>query len=154
MVRKFYRRSAANQFEKCRICEMSLYYDKSVVLENWPWLLFVVLIAIFWQQRQKSQSQTQNQSLSTLDGGEYIGDFQPDIDAIPSADDADRLLSHLEDKPHVPFPGATKTLGTKGAEQIYRILNDRRSVRQFSRRSVNLEVIRTCILAAGIYVMF
>lgn len=58
------------------------------------------------------------------------------------------MLPALDEKPHIPFRGA-KIVLPDGAEQFYQIANDRRSVRKYSRRGVDFEVIKKCIHAAG-----
>ncbi|XP_058125200.1 iodotyrosine deiodinase [Anopheles ziemanni] len=78
-----------------------------------------------------------------LDGMEYVGELeQADYDPLPA----------LEEKPHVPYVGATVTLEKdplEAANRFYEILNDRRSVRQFSRRPVDTAIVERCIQAAG-----
>jgi len=49
---------------------------------------------------------------------------------------------------HVPFTGATVTL-PGGAFQFYTLANDRRSIRKFSTKNVDYEIIKKCIQAAG-----
>lgn len=51
---------------------------------------------------------------------------------------------------HVPFKGATVVL-PGGAFQFYTLANDRRSVRKFSTKKVDYEIIKKCIQAAGVY---
>ncbi|EDS36986.1 iodotyrosine dehalogenase 1 [Culex quinquefasciatus] len=53
---------------------------------------------------------------------------------------------------NIPFTGATATLNSdalKAAARFYEIARDRRSVRKFSSRPVDLAIIERCILAAG-----
>lgn len=61
----------------------------------------------------------------------------------------DDLVPSLEVNEHVPFAGATVTLGVGGAQKFYEIADNRRSVRSFSRKSVDYELIKTCVAAAG-----
>lgn len=49
---------------------------------------------------------------------------------------------------HIPYRGATVDL-PQGAEQFYKLMNDRRSVRAFSTRPVDYDVVAKCVLAAG-----
>lgn len=51
---------------------------------------------------------------------------------------------------HVLFKGATVML-PGGAAQFYNLANDRRSIRKFSTKKVDYEIIKKCILAAGTY---
>jgi iodotyrosine deiodinase len=69
-----------------------------------------------------------------------------------SEDFDDDLQPILEEKPHVPFGGATVTLDPeplKAAKHFFDIVNDRRSCRKFSNKPVNYKVIEQCIQAAG-----
>jgi len=36
-----------------------------------------------------------------------------------------------------------------GADEFYNLMNDRRSVRKFSNKPVDIEIIKKCIYAAG-----
>lgn len=61
-------------------------------------------------------------------------------------------LPALEEKPHVPYAGATVTLAQdplEAAERFYAIANNRRSVRKFSSRPVDVAIVERCIRAAG-----
>ncbi|XP_041774444.1 iodotyrosine deiodinase 1 [Anopheles merus] len=80
---------------------------------------------------------------SKLDGIEYVGDLEhADYDPLPA----------LEEKPHIPYAGATVTLAQdplEAAERFYAIANNRRSVRKFSSRPVDVAIVERCIRAAG-----
>lgn len=54
----------------------------------------------------------------------------------------------LENVDHVPFKGASVVL-KGGVQEFYNMSSDRRSVRMFSRRHVDIEVVKKCIHAAG-----
>lgn len=54
----------------------------------------------------------------------------------------------MEEKEHVPFSGAKVTL-PGGAEEFYKMANDRRSVRKYSTKPVPIKVIEDCVRAAG-----
>lgn len=137
---------------------MSFCPDQLLTLVNWKVLLVIIFVSLVWLRGTKHLSQRKHSSALTatahhLDGSEDIGaDYQSNFD-----EDSDSAKPHLEDKPHVPFPGAMVTLrdsddddGHGAADQIYRILNDRRSVRKFScSRPVHPSTIDKCILAAG-----
>lgn len=62
--------------------------------------------------------------------------------------ESDELQPFLEEREHIPFTGAKIKLNG-GVDQFYKIANDRRSVRMFSKKPVNFEIIKTCIKAAG-----
>ncbi|XP_053676308.1 iodotyrosine deiodinase [Anopheles nili] len=78
-----------------------------------------------------------------LDGIEYVGELEhADYDPMPA----------LEEKPHIPYAGATVTLAKdplEAADRFYAIANDRRSVRKFSSRPVEAAIVERCIQAAG-----
>lgn len=54
----------------------------------------------------------------------------------------------LDENEHLPYPGATITING-GAEQFYDICNNRRSVRKYSRKSIDINIIKKCIECAG-----
>lgn len=137
---------------------MSIFADQLLVLVNWKVLLVILFVSLVWLRGNKLMSKREHSSALTssvhhLDGAEDIG---ADIHSHVN-DDTDSIGTHLEDKPHVPFAGATVTLldnsdndDRDAADQIYRILNDRRSVRKFNHsRPVHPGTIEKCILAAG-----
>ncbi|XP_035787613.1 iodotyrosine deiodinase 1-like [Anopheles albimanus] len=81
-----------------------------------------------------------------LDGMEYVGDLDGD------SEEGYELAPALEEKPRVPYSGATVTLDKdpfEAADKFYAIVNDRRSVRKFSQRPVEREIVERCIQAAG-----
>lgn len=64
-------------------------------------------------------------------------------------DDDDSRPSHLGQVDHVPYLGLSVKLDETG-EKFYNLVNDRRSVRKFSKtRTIDRAVIEKCILAAG-----
>lgn len=54
----------------------------------------------------------------------------------------------MPEKEHIPFKGASIKL-PGGAKEFYKMVNNRRSVRKFSSRSIPSDVIEECIKAAG-----
>lgn len=63
------------------------------------------------------------------------------------------LKPFLPKNDHVPFSGTKVTL-SRGADEFFEVLNDRRSIRTFSRKKVDFNVIRKCIEAAGWLIHF
>ncbi|KAM7358211.1 iodotyrosine deiodinase [Cochliomyia hominivorax] len=64
-------------------------------------------------------------------------------------DDNEEYVPALDENEHVPYEGATITL-PGGAQQFYEMIKNRRSVRSFKPQPIpSLDVIKTCILAAG-----
>lgn len=62
--------------------------------------------------------------------------------------DADGLTPSLENVDHVPFKGASVVL-KGGVQEFYNMASDRRSVRMFSSKHVDIEIVKKCIHAAG-----
>lgn len=54
----------------------------------------------------------------------------------------------LDNIEHIPFKGATVVL-KGGVQEFYNMANDRRSIRKFSRKHVDIEIVKKCIHAAG-----
>lgn len=81
--------------------------------------------------------------LKSLAESEYIGEYQEE-----NAVNDEEYAPFLKEEEHIPFPGARITL-EGGAAKFYDIANDRRSVRKYSTRKVDIKVIEKCIQAAG-----
>lgn len=60
----------------------------------------------------------------------------------------DGLKSFLPKREHVPYNGIKHKLDESG-RLFYQLANDRRSIRKFSTKKVDYEIIRKCIQAAG-----
>lgn len=60
----------------------------------------------------------------------------------------DTLPPTLDEGEHVSYKGIQKTF-PGGIEKFYEIANDRRSVRMYSNRPVDFEIIKKCIQCAG-----
>lgn len=65
-----------------------------------------------------------------------------------SSDETDEDQPALEEKAHVPFKGASVILNSD-PDTFYKIMNDRRSVRMFSDRQIDYEVIKKCVQTAA-----
>lgn len=63
-------------------------------------------------------------------------------------EDEEELTPSLEVLEHIQYPGATVTLNG-GIDEFYKIVNDRRSIRKFSKRPVDIEIVKKAILCAG-----
>lgn len=132
---------------------MSFLNERSVILENWMFVLptlLLVLSYLYLKSRKGSHPAnipdtqiSQNEKIKQLAESEYIGEYQED--GIADDDEYAPLLKDLE---HIPFHGAKHFL-EGGAARFYEIVNDRRSVRKYSSRKVDLAVIEKCIQAAG-----
>lgn len=61
----------------------------------------------------------------------------------------DDYIPALEENEHIPYKGATIALAG-GAQQFYKMVQNRRSVRAFKSQPLpSIDIIKTCILAAG-----
>ncbi|XP_037035233.1 iodotyrosine deiodinase 1-like [Bradysia coprophila] len=129
---------------------MSYLNERSVILENWMFIAPVVLLIatyIYVKENRKGSEQKNatpsNDNVSSLAESEYIGEYQEE-----NAVNYEEYAPFLKEDEHIPFPGAKVTLDG-GAARFYEIANDRRSVRKYSTRKVDISVIEKCIHAAG-----
>lgn len=124
---------------------LSYIFQNSLILSHWTYLVPFILLLISAKRILFSRTEVVvSPAKKKLSEEEYIGEFVPDED--------DDTKSALEDKPHIPFNGATVTLSAsplESARKFYDIMNNRRSVRMFSDRHVNYDVIEKCIHAAA-----
>lgn len=78
--------------------------------------------------------------------------YETESDVIGTTSDFTTIYEEpqpfLPIRDHVPFSGASVTL-PGGADQFFKLANDRRSVRMFSKKAVDFGTIEKCILAAG-----
>lgn len=58
------------------------------------------------------------------------------------------LTPSLENIQHIKFTGA-KVMLKNGAVEFFNMVNDRRSIRKFSRKPVEIDVVKKCIESAG-----
>ncbi|KAJ6640846.1 Iodotyrosine deiodinase 1 [Pseudolycoriella hygida] len=128
---------------------MSLLSERSLILENWMYIAPVILLIATYlyvtenrNHRRRNANNSSKENLTSLAESEYIGEYQEENS--PS----EEYVSLLENVKHKPFPGA-KIVLDGGATRFYEIANDRRSVRKYSRRSVDFSVIEKCIQTAG-----
>lgn len=94
-------------------------------------------------QNDANTGPTSNGKLNSLAESEYIGEYQEE-----NSVNEEEYTPFLNDGEHIPFPGAKIKLDG-GADEFYEIANDRRSVRKYSTRKVDIAVIEKCIQAAG-----
>ncbi|KXJ78634.1 hypothetical protein RP20_CCG003979 [Aedes albopictus] len=138
--------------------ELIRAFDHSLILSCWKYIfpvLVVLYMFIFLYDKHRYGGKKSkitnvaptvamtNEVKEKLDGMEYVGEIDSgEFDPTPV----------LEEKEHIPFSGAMVTLDSdplKAASKFYEIVNDRRSVRKFSSRPVDLAVVEKCIHAAG-----
>lgn len=116
--------------------------EHSIILKNWEFfVLFFAAAFIFvkWKSlknRKNSRDELAKKQFDKIESEEE--DFIDDDDISPS----------LGDISYIPYPGATKSL-QGGAREFYEIMQNRRSVRNFSTESVDIEILEKCIQIAG-----
>lgn len=115
--------------------------EHSLFIQYWEYLVFAVTVGYFFMRlrdnRAKSNVYRSLNYEETIENEERDGKIEVD-DLTPS----------LENVYHLPFKGASKVL-TGGVQEFYSMANDRRSIRKFSRKSVDIEIVKRCIHAAG-----
>lgn len=108
-----------------------------------PLLLFILTKHVWKRLACVSADKVQNKK--------EVIDISSNIQTDPDNDELDDEVykPHLPDRDHIPYRGITEFLDKSG-EQFYKVANDRRSVRKFSKnKPVDFSVIKKCILTAG-----
>ena len=115
--------------------------EKSFLLRHWEFLVIFISIVYFasrLRDKQKSSDVTRQ-----------VNDEKTiDSDAKGEKIESDDLTPSLENIDHVPFKGASVML-KGGIQEFYNMASDRRSIRKFSQKSVDIEIVKKCIHAAG-----
>lgn len=119
-----------------------LDFENSFFIQHWEFVLIFTSIAYFIlrlrDSRRSSEATRQVNDEDTIANDDVGNEIGADDDLLPS----------LENVDHVPFKGASVVL-KGGVEEFYNMAKDRRSVRMFSRKPVDIEIVKQCILAAG-----
>lgn len=129
------------------------YLKKSFFIQHWEFIVLFISILYFFAKRRvnddKNKRNVQNSNATktqqVMSDDEVIAsDYKSDeVD-----DENDGLTPALEDVDCVPYNGAR--VGLKGgAQEFFEMVNDRRSIRMFSNKPVDIEIVKRCILAAG-----
>lgn len=121
---------------------MSLY--KSVILGNWVTLAVCVAIFLLFWKLFNSSSRNRRLNQGTLQNAD--DEYPESVQEYPESDPD--LSPSLTVENYVNYPGAQQTL-PEGIDRLFEILNDRRSIRHFSSRPVDISVVEKCIHAAG-----
>lgn len=116
--------------------------EKSFFFQHWEYLVLVITIGYF-ALRLRDNQKSSNVTRPLNDEETIANDGSDDGNDI-----SDDLTPSLEDVVHVPFKGATEVL-KGGVQEFYKMANDRRSIRKFSRKPVDIELVKKCIHAAG-----
>lgn len=115
--------------------------EKSFFVQYWQFLLIFISILYFvLRLRDSEKGSTETRQVNddeTIANDEKSDEIETD-DLTPS----------LENIEHVPFRGAEVVL-KGGVQEFYNIANDRRSIRKFSTKQVDIEIVKKCIHAAG-----
>lgn len=119
---------------------------KSVLLEHWLPLsictvIFLLVLNLF--KRNQSTDRVAEKRISYKRPEE---EYPESVQEYPESDPESTPSLNVET--YVNYPGATKIF-PDGVDRFYEILSDRRSIRNFSSKPVDLEVVEKCILCAG-----
>lgn len=115
--------------------------EKSFFFQHWEFLVIFISIVYFGSKLVNGRR--------GVDAKQHIDDEKSIANDEKSEEiDTDELTPSLENVDHIPFKGATKVL-KGGVQEFCDMVNDRRSIRKFSRKSVDIEVLKKCIRAAG-----
>ena len=115
--------------------------EKSFFVQYWQFLLIFISIGYFTlrlRDSQKGSTKTRQ-----VNDDETIANDEKSDEIV--SDDFTPALENIE---HIPFKGAAVML-KGGIQEFYNMANDRRSIRKFSKKHVNIEIVKKCIHAAG-----
>lgn len=115
--------------------------EKSFFIQHWEFLVIFISIVYFASRLRDNRKVSDvtrqvndDETIANDEKGEEI--------------DTDDLTPSLENVDHIPFKGATETL-KGGVQEFYNMASDRRSIRKFSRKPVEIEIVKKCIHSAG-----
>lgn len=116
--------------------------EKSFFVQYWQFFLISISIAYF-VLRLRDDSGKGSATTRQVNDDETIA-----TDEKSDEIETDDLTPSLENIEHIPFKGATAVL-KGGVQEFYNMANDRRSIRKFSRKHVDIKIVEKCIHAAG-----
>lgn len=125
---------------------MELELSKSFLIQRWEFIVLFIAVVYFLAKLQNKRNIHISKAAAhkvKSDDEVIAGDFKSD-----ELNDEDDLTPSLEDIDYVPYKGARVSL-KGGAQEFLEMMNDRRSVRMFSNKPVDIEIVRKCIQAAG-----
>lgn len=120
-----------------------LNIENSFFIQHWEFVIIFVSIAYFVIRLRGDQKRPDVKR--PVNDDETIENDATDAD---KSVDSDGFFPSLEDVDHVPYKGASVTL-KGGVNEFFDMSNDRRSVRMFSNKPVDIDIVKKCILAAG-----
>lgn len=119
-----------------------LVIEKSFFVQHWEFFL-ISLIFVFFAFRLKENFKSSKTKSQFNDEDIIENDAKHEENGTD-----DDLTPSLEDVDHIPFSGASVVLNG-GAQEFLDMARDRRSIRNFSRKPVDIEIVKKCIHAAG-----
>lgn len=124
------------------------YLKKSFFIQHWEFIvLFITIVYFVSKFRKNNNNQKKQQQKKVKSDDEVIAsDYQNDDEEM--SDENDELTPSLEDGEHIPYKGVKIKLNG-GADEFLEMVSDRRSIRMFSNKEVDIEVVKKCIKAAG-----
>ncbi|CAG9802507.1 unnamed protein product [Chironomus riparius] len=117
--------------------------QKSYLLQHWEFLVLFMTIGYFVVRLTRKEKKNSNKRSN--DDEMIARDYR--IEDDHGENEAD-ITPALEEIKMIPYRGVQVKLAG-GADEFYNLMNDRRSVRKFSNKAVDMEVIKKCIHAAG-----
>uniref|UniRef100_A0A1B0CFN3 Nitroreductase domain-containing protein n=2 Tax=Lutzomyia longipalpis TaxID=7200 RepID=A0A1B0CFN3_LUTLO len=135
---------------------MDLFGQKNIIIEYWQFFLPLVTIGIslILLNLNRKPDPRESSKPTSKPGAREERDLDPsEIESQKSARedsnyDEDALTAALEGVAHKPYPGIKVTF-PGGVEKFYEMVNDRRSVRKYSKRPVDWKLVEKCIHSAG-----
>lgn len=118
--------------------------EKSFFIQHWEVFLILISIVYFVLRLRDKQKESVSPAVTRQVNDEETIANDEKSEEINSDD----LTPSLENVEHIPFKGATEVL-KGGSQEFYNMANDRRSIRKFSRKHVDIEIVKKCIQAAG-----
>lgn len=128
---------------------MELDLKKSFFIQHWEFIVLFITIVFFFSKLRANSAKSNDRkgSPQQVNDDEVIAsDYQND--EINDVEEDEGLTPALEDEVHVPYKGVQKKLNG-GADEFFEMVNDRRSIRMISSQPVDIEIVKTCIKAAG-----
>lgn len=121
--------------------------QKSYLLQHWEFLVLFMTIGYFIVRltRKEKKSENKNSNKRSNDDEMIAKDYRFEDDHGENEADLTPALEEIE---MIPYRGVQVKL-QGGADEFYNLMNDRRSIRKFSNKPVDMEIIKKCIHAAG-----
>ncbi|XP_059607784.1 iodotyrosine deiodinase [Phlebotomus argentipes] len=128
---------------------MDLFSQKNIIVEYWQYFLplFTLGLSLFLLNFTRKPKQPHQEPVERdLDPSETESRKKVTEDDVNY--EADVLTPALEGVGHRPYKGISVTF-PGGIDKFYEMVNDRRSIRKYSKRPVDWRLVERCIHAAG-----